>query len=203
MALLTVEEADSIVRANFEVSGPTSDALMAAWRGMVFAMLERLDLGEYRRDVIMLARDIVKLWGFVQPACTYDHATPFTYPDVQASQLIVFFDELHRLAMATLLATPELPPRDEAERRRDIDSINEITLFARRRRDETDRLARSDESSYVQSSAAELTTAAGCCRTLVVIALGATLAKEFQQQYDECISAWTLAVPLVQEAEAN
>jgi hypothetical protein len=198
MALLTAEEADRIVRANFEVSGATSDALMAAWRGMVFAMLERLDLGEYRRDVIMLLRDVVNLWGFVQPARTYDQATPFAYPDVQASQLIVFFDELHRLAMATLLATPELPPRDEAERRRDIDAINEITLFARRRREETEHLARTDDASYIQSSAAELTTAAGCCQTLVSIALGAGLAKDFRRQYDECISAWTLAIPLIE-----
>lgn len=200
---MKAEDADRIVRANFDVSGPTPDALMAAWRGMVYAMLERLELGEYRRDVIMLARDIVQLWSFVLPASTYEHDHQFSFPDARALGLIGFFEELHRLAMAVLLAAPELPPRDERERALDVESIRHIAEFAHAKRDAFQRMMRSSDCSYVRCAASALETSAACCNILIRVILGSALASEFQRQYDDCISAWTLAIPLVQEAEAS
>lgn len=204
MVLLTEAEADSIIQAHLEVTGATSQSLMAVWRSLVFVALERIDLGSYRRDIIDLARDIVALWGTVQPAYTYESDHQFPFPGSEELNLRSLYQELNQQAMRVLLAAPELPPRDETEYARDLSAINEIALLVRNQLGEMDRLRlHADDTTYLTCTAGALMTVAGCCHTLLAIMLGAQFAAQFRQQYEQCVKAWMHAVVLMRPTPAG
>src|SRR4030042_4215955 len=133
MAHLTPSETDRIIQVCLATTGAAALSLMAAWRAMVFQMLERIELGRHRPDVIELAREIVALWGAVQPAHTYPPDHQFLYPAGEVEQVRNLFIELNRLGLAVLLSHPELPPRPQQECDQALERLNEIALYVRNR----------------------------------------------------------------------
>ena len=201
MAHLTPSETDRIIQVCLETTGATALSLMAAWRAMVFQMLERIELGRHRPDVIELARDIVALWGAVQPAHTYPPDHQFLYPAGEVEQVRNLFIELNRLGMAVLLSHPELPPRPQQECDQALERLNEIALYVRNRLAQLDDLeAKSGGPAVIYITAGELVAVLNRCMTLLSIVLGPEHTQTFKTQYDACIVSWDQAIRLMQVA---
>jgi hypothetical protein len=185
---------------HFEAKGVSDETLCAAWRSMVYAMIERIDLGSYRRDIAKTVLDTIRLWSLVQRAHGYEATHPFIFTD--SRELLAMYDELRTAAMTTLMATPELPPRDEQERESDVALVDDIVEFARRHHNELNGAIRSG-CAFAVCQAGILVTVADSCMTLVGIALGRQFAESFLAQYRQCITAWAIAVPLVCESSES
>jgi hypothetical protein len=202
VALLTEREADRIIEAHFEITGmPSSLALVNAWQSMVFQMLERLELDEWRREVVRLARQVVALWRAVHPASTWPAEHQFLFTEQEVPQLQEVFTELNRLALLVLLATPDLPPRSMEERERDVEAIKQIAHYCRAQMERiTAAQQENDGSAMLYCTAATFGTVADRCMTLMAVTLGSGYTSLFKEQYDRCIGSWYHAAKLLQTA---
>jgi len=200
MAHLTPAETERIIQAHLETTGATAPSLMSAWRAMVFQMLERLELGEYRADCISLARDIVHLWGSMQPAHTYPPDHQFMFPTAEEVEKVRgLFIELNRLGMDVLGVLTALPPRTEDEYARDLEYVNEIANYVRACLSRLKDLeAQSGGALVVSVTAGELVAVLNRCMTLLSVVLGPEHTAAFKTQYDACIVTWDQAIQLMQ-----
>lgn len=198
MPELTANEADRIIQAHIEVSGATSDTMVSAWQAIVYAIVERLDLGAYRPACVRLLRDVIFLWSKLQPSLTEDGDYKYVYLAHEVDQVRSTLLELNRLAVAVLMAYPDLPQRSAEESERTVLRINEIALFVRSRLETFEAvLARGGSTAGITVTAREFGGMIDRCQVLIAVILGPEYSERFRAQYDACVPSWFQVVGLL------
>ncbi len=187
MERLTPEETERMIRACIETDGPTPQAVMAGWRAMVFQILDRLDLGEYRPTVVPLTCGVVELWSAVQLAYTWPRDHMFTYTADEMENVKNLFRQLNDVGLSIAVALPSLPPRQRSDADWALRVLDDVGNYVRACMTTLEGIT---GCGMFALGAGEMIKVAGRCMNLIGVILGPVHIASFQDQYNECIQTW-------------